>query len=137
MNTSKVFDKDRIFVYRNLHKNLFSLRRNGKVFAHSNVVFLSDVIFKVSENRRLVVLSTGRKNVHAGASGVKFCLNREEILAKMLGLGNSTPIVKVHYNPYKFDSFVNSKNVYQKLSGADHVLLTPDGVWAFNPRLKP
>lgn len=64
----------RVFVYRNLRKQCFSIKalegpRKGRVIAHRHFVDLTDVTFKVSEAGRQRVLKTGQKNVHAGLVG--------------------------------------------------------------------
>lgn len=62
----------KVFVYWNLHKNLWSVKslegfHKGKVIARLSSVNLKNCIFKVSEAGRQRVLQT--KNVHAGVVG--------------------------------------------------------------------
>lgn len=59
----------RVYVYWNLHKNMYSVREHGIVQAHVDAVQLRDVTFAVSEAGRRRVLREGRKNVHAGLRG--------------------------------------------------------------------
>jgi hypothetical protein len=64
----------KVFVYRNLRKNCFSIKalegpNKGRVVAHRSFVDLTAVTFKVSEAGRQRVLRTGQKNVHAGLVG--------------------------------------------------------------------
>lgn len=56
-------------VYRNLHKNCWSIRQQGKVKAHTPYVCLESVQLKVSEPGRQRVLREKRKNVHAYVVG--------------------------------------------------------------------
>lgn len=62
----------RVFVYRNLHNDCFSVRSvdTGRVIAHVKSVQVSDARFIVSEAGRQRVLREKRKNVHAGVEGV-------------------------------------------------------------------
>ena len=62
---------DKVFVYWNLHKNLFSVKnvKTGKVVAHMDQLFIEEAEFKVSEAGRQRVLKERRKNVHAGVQG--------------------------------------------------------------------
>lgn len=60
-------------VYRNLHKNCYSIMArvaNGwRVVAHAESVGLHGVTFKVSQAGRNRVLASGKKEVHAFACG--------------------------------------------------------------------
>lgn len=88
----------KVFVYRNLHKQCFSVKAldgpmKGKVVARLNKLVLTHCEFKVSKAGRKRVLEKKQKNVHAGVVGLwtkleTFDLNQE-----------------VTYNPYKFDQF--------------------------------
>jgi hypothetical protein len=89
----------RVFVYFNLHKKLFSIKamegaNRGRVVAHSDEVFLTDAVFKVSEAGRQRVLRERRKNVHAG------------VLGQWQQPNEGGYPVRVTYNPYKYSSFV-------------------------------
>ena len=90
----------KVYVYYNLHRKCWSLRcrepghpQYGRVIAHRDRVYLTDVEFKVSEAGRQRVLREGRKNVHAGVVG--------RLATDCNHLGN-----QVTYNPYQYDSFV-------------------------------
>lgn len=100
----------KVFVYFNLHKKLFSVRDQltGLVVDHTNHITLRDVVFKVSEAGRLRVLREKRKNVHAGILG--YVTDNDETLTE-----------RAFYNPYKYDSFVDANG--QKLSKASIVAL--------------
>lgn len=104
----------KVFVYFNLHKKLFSVRDHitGIVVGHTNMIALENVTFKVSEAGRQRVLREKRKNVHAG------------VLGTVKELPVPPPEFSAFYNPYKYDSFVG---VYeQKLSTASLVVLHKD-----------
>ena len=63
--------KEKVFIYFNLHKKVFSVRsmKSGIVIAYVTEIELDNAIFKVSEKGRQKVLSERRKNVHAGIVG--------------------------------------------------------------------
>tara|TARA_Y100001937_G_scaffold125523_2_gene192553 strand:- start:11667 stop:12041 length:375 start_codon:yes stop_codon:yes gene_type:complete len=81
-------------VYKNLHKDCWSIQQNGLVKAHSDEINLFDCKFLVNEKDRQRVIKTNRKNVHAFVVGhiwdTPFDLSRQ-----------------VKYNPY------NNKYFYE------------------------
>jgi hypothetical protein len=90
----------RVFVYRNLRKQCFSIKalegpRKGRVIAHRHFVDLTDVTFKVSEAGRQRVLRTGHKNVHAGLVG-----QWDDTLVP-----HAEPLHAVRYNPRESGEF--------------------------------
>jgi predicted nucleotide-binding protein len=89
-------------VYKNLHKDCYSIRQRGKVIAHVKNIKLKDVTFKVSEAGRKRVLESGQKNVHAVIRG--YVSRRTELNAEL-----ETSSCSVTYNPYKFKTFVDSE----------------------------
>lgn len=91
---------ERVFVYRNLHRALFSVRAlsgpdAGRVIAHLAEVSLRDAEFRVSEAGRQKVLTERRKNVHAGVAG---CFAAERLVRTGGGRG-------ISYDPYKAATF--------------------------------
>lgn len=87
----------KVFVYRNLHKNCFSVKalegpQKGRVIMRVHELCLSSAKFKVSEAGRNRVLKEKQKNVHAGIVGHLCDMN--------LQLTN-----EVTYNPYKSNTF--------------------------------
>lgn len=107
----------KVFVYFNLHKKVFSVKalegpQKGRVVAHRDRVFLTDVVFKVSEAGRQRVLREQRKNVHAGVVGQW----TDEYVSSIYG-GKS-----VTYNPYKYRTFV-FKNTETPIHSAHFALL--------------
>ena len=94
----------KVDVYRNLHKNCWSVRSRerhdyGKVVAHTNSLVLNDAKFVVSQAGRNRVLKEKKKNVHAGLSG--YYVDRVPVPAVSFD---------VTYNPYKYDSFVDTED---------------------------
>lgn len=134
IETNTHFDKNRVFVYKNLHKDTYSLRTNGRVFRHSDWVMLSDVKFKVSETLRQKVIAERQKNIHAGPLGAGWSTDVYEIRTRLLVVEKD--LQEIYYNPYKTDSFVLKDNHDVRLSGASEVFLTPAGVYAWKPVLK-
>lgn len=123
----------KVFVYKNLKKkswtgeewvNCYSIKncKTKKVEDWQPFVVLKDATFKVSEAGRQRVLREKRKNVHAGILGER----------KFGGWDPSSPFLdedRVMYNPYKNETFVNSKG--QEIISADLVILSPKGVFAY------
>jgi len=89
----------KVFVYRNLRENCWSLRslETGRVIAHAHNLNLDNVEFCVSEPGRQRVLREKRKNVHAGIKGVVRQSAQPHLLASLQA---------VTYNPYKAPTFV-------------------------------
>lgn len=92
----------KVFVYFNLHKNLWSVRAlegpcRGKVIAHRASLMLRDCVFKVSEAGRQRVLRERCKNVHAGVVGTLW----DEAVP-----GDVCCREGVTYNPYLYSTFV-------------------------------
>ena len=90
-------DKSRpVFVYKNLHKDCWSIRQDGLVKAHATAVSLWDCHFRVNKKGREKVLEQKCKNVHAGIKGF---------------IDTANPPIRsgiyVTYNPYKYESFVD------------------------------
>ena len=91
----------RVDVYYNLHKHCWSVRHKGKVVAHLDEVFLTDVEFVVQPAGRAKVISEGRKNVHAFARGTW-----HPKMPEYFDLYYFT--TDVSYNPFKADTFMAS-----------------------------
>lgn len=111
----------RVFVYRNLHKKCLSVRnvKTGLVIAHVDTISLRDCKFKVSQKGRQRVLKEKRKNVHAGVEGNWV----QEIVTPDL-----LKCVKIVYNPYKYDSFVEQKTL-SPVVYAETALVTVNGTF--------
>ena len=90
---------DRIEVYRNLHKDCFSIRKNGRVVKHlfnDEKLDMEDVKFAVQPAGRVKVLRERKKNVHAFVRGT--------YISKGLAAWQSV----ASYNPYKYGHFFTS-----------------------------
>ena len=102
---------DKVFVYKNIKRNCWSIKRDGLVKQHANVVWLKDVTFKVSEAGRLRVLREGRKNVHAGLQGtlVEYC-DGDSPEDQRIECTLEVPYHTIRYDPYDAATFIDSKD---------------------------
>ena len=91
----KIDYSKKVFVYKNLHKDCWSIRQDGLVKAHTEEVRMWDCAFQVNAKGRQKVLDEQRKNVHAGIKG--YIDNDQQVPSG----------VEVTYNPYKYNSFVD------------------------------
>lgn len=122
--------KMQVDVYRNLHKNIWSIRdrQTGKVIDHQQVVHILDAKFVVQPSGRAKVLREGRKNVHAFVRGTFVPKDVFAILTlqhdfphKWIGKGK-----QVWYNPYKSDKF-RFEETLETVDKAKFVLLGREG----------
>ena len=117
-----------VYVYKNLHKDCWSIKQHGLVKAHipkNHAIGLWDCYFHVDVKGREKVLREKRKNVHAFVKG--FLQDAENVSRNPQVI---TREVEVTYNPYKYETFVDKKDesfVYY----ADEVLLTHNKVTAY------
>ena len=109
-------------VYRNLNKEgvWYSIRQEGRVIGHADVISLKDVKFHVGVKGNARVKKTGRKNVHAWADGYLTNYAFARIGKKM---------TKVFYNPKENKSFVDKGG--KKISKARTCVLYSGGVIAY------
>ena len=96
----------RVEVYRNLHKNCFSVRalsgeNKGRVIDHVQSIMLKDATFAVQPAGRERVLREQRKNFHAFVRGT--------ITDQPIQHG-----VPVRYNPYLNNAFVIYDGIIRK-----------------------
>lgn len=129
----------KVRVYKNLHRNRFSIIAmegpdKGKVVGHAADVLLMDADFRVSEAGRQRVIREGRKNVHAFVEGE---------LASVIGFDSYEgracfPTVSTYsasmwdatrnisspfsYNPYKAGYFADASG--RKMLTAHEVILS-------------
>lgn len=87
-----IFDKP-VLVYKNLHKDCWSIKQNGLVVAYSTNLCLQNCTMKISEKSRQKVISERKKNVHAYISGYI--------------TDNISCELPLYYNPYQTPTFVN------------------------------
>jgi len=124
---SKGHGGKRLYIYKNLHLNLFSVRCEGKVIDHRDEIVLEDARFLVGQKGRERVIREKRKNVHAGVSG--FWAEEWEANPE-IHMNSYTPH-KVSYNPYKNETFVLTEN-YTTINEAHFVKLDiSSGMFAF------
>jgi len=105
-------------VYRNLHRNCWSVRYNGRVINHTDSVDLKDAKLVVQPAGRARVLRENRKNVHAYIQGTVTLLSNDRY--------NNIPKQQITYNPYKYDSFV-LVDTEQPVTYANNIRLTENG----------
>lgn len=115
----------RVFVYWNLHRNLWSVKAlegpdKGRVVLRSNEVFLAHAEGKVSEAGRQRVLREKKKNVHAGIVGDLVWDNLALHKKLIKSVGDT-----ITYNPYRYESFVHTVDT-SKYEGSAYALLTAD-----------
>jgi hypothetical protein len=119
----------KVYVYFNLHKLLFSLKalsglQKGRVVQHSPCVTLENVTFRVGEGGRLRVLREKRKNVHAGVAGTLVSCERLSNIPE--------GAIKVSYNPYKFGYFFRVEDE-SPISFAKKVYLQDKKIYVLEP----
>lgn len=109
----------RVRVYRNLHKDCFSVKcmKTGLVIAHVKEITLKDATFPVSKAGRARVLKEKRKNVHAFVQGI--------VDNNALVFGNT----RICYNPYKKGYFFYCSNG-REIKKANAVLVDLKGLLA-------
>lgn len=102
-------------VYRNLHRNCYSVRAHGSVIGYVSDVTLLDPRFVVQPAGRDRVRLTGHKNVHAMVRGIV-----------LPGAARRVPetATEVRYDPYRFDTFVTTAG--DSVTTAARVTLTQD-----------
>ena len=61
----KIDRSRKVFVYKNLHKNCWSVRQDGLVKAHAKCLYMWDCLFQVNQKGRERVIKEKQKNVHA------------------------------------------------------------------------
>ena len=96
----------KIEVYRNLHKDCWSVRQKGIVRFHCNLIKMHICEFIVQPAGRAKVLREKKKNVHAFIRGYLWEDKHHDTLAK-LDQKNCFIWDDIHYNPYKADTFVD------------------------------
>lgn len=102
----------KVRVYRNLHKNCYSVKQDGLVRCHTDHVTLRDCKFIVSKAGQKRVRDEKKKNAHAFVEGY-VCATRKA--DKIVDGAKSDAEVdagksdwqKAYYNPYTCDTFIN------------------------------
>ena len=104
LRTGKLNHGDRVEVYRNLHNNTFSIRRDGKVVKHLEnwmTLYLQDVKFAVQPAGREKVRREGKNNVHAYVRGTVIKAEEHHLKETF----KEKCVEWVTYNPYQDDTF--------------------------------
>lgn len=102
-------------VYRNLHKDCWSVRQGNKVRCHTPYVALEDCTFPVSEKTRQRVITEKKKYVHAMVKGTP-CDPMK--IPHQPDLSLPTLAHPISYNPYKLGYFYWVKNETEIKSAA-------------------
>jgi hypothetical protein len=125
-------------VYRNLHKDCFSVKQDGLVRCHADNVTLFNVEFIVSKAGQRRVRDEKKKNVHAFVEG--FVVDTREADNYVDGNWSDEQIENgfthwqcAYYNPYECDGFMNTtteevyaRAFYADLSNLDKVIYVFD-----------
>ena len=111
----------RVRVYKNLHKDTFSIKdwesrsaTYNKVVGYSQNIALTNATFIVSQKGRERVLQEQTKNVHAYVQGDYLPFEYEWLYWADLDLNWE----QVTYNPYKSDTFFTLKDNHPITSSA-------------------
>jgi hypothetical protein len=98
----------KVFIYKNLHKDCWSIKQDGLVKAHSDKdpINLYSASMYVNSKGRQRVLREKRKNVHAGIKGYLSHPDPSFESWDDIGWWEMSPIT---YNPYKYKSFVDKR----------------------------
>lgn len=112
-----------VHVYRNLHKDCWSIKQGGLVKAHTDEVLLNEPKFVVLSKGRQKVIKQRRKIVHAWLSGIMhenpFSVHE----------GETKTWHMITYDPYKYKSFV-AKADLQPITKAKQAWMVCSNVWA-------
>ncbi len=136
----------KVFIYRNLHKNCWSIRYDGVVVAHTPAAFVWGGEFSVSEAGNERVRKEKRKNVHAYVVCEidDLWISADARIMKGIGLekhtnsvldslGRTAP-VKVRYRPYKKKHFegvdVRASNAATKAKRKEDPEAEASEIWA-------
>lgn len=127
----KIDKSESVEVYRNLHKDCYSIKQNGLVKGHAYELTMLNCTFHVSETGRDRVRSKKRKEVHAWVKGT---------LTDHVDLDSCNPTFdqKVHYDPYLHDEFVSLVGEkigsdqwvrFVPIKNAKSIVFLPHGMW--------
>ena len=106
-------------VYRNLHKNLMSVRQNGIVKCHAKDVVLENATFIVGQKGRERVLLERRKNVHAYIKGTVIDARKTDCLLPF-------EWSEAYYNPYTCQHWVSLDDGRREIECAEFVDICSD-----------
>lgn len=100
MTTSK--NRAKYYIYRNLHKDCFSVKYRGLVIGHYKNLIAEHVEFKVSQVGRENVLREKKKQVHAYV----VCKSFKAAGSMLEDMTEHFIYKEVYYNPYKCSQFM-------------------------------
>ena len=112
--------KARYYLYRNLHKNMFSIKYKQKVIDRNNFQVMKDIVFVISKKGQDRVRLEKRKNVHSTVSG--FLVNKDDIEM------SNYDLVELYYNPYTTDTFI-VKSTGEAITKTEYVLAKENRIY--------
>ena len=115
----KLDTNKKLQVYRNLHKNCYSVQQSGKVVAHVDSITLCFADFLVANAGTFKGLKDWQKE--RACKGKRLSTPPAMASGRLIRESNKSGVAK--YNPFKFDSFVDVSNE-SGLKSADVVELT-------------
>lgn len=118
-------------VYRNLHRDDWSVRESGRVVAHRKAVIVRDPQFVVQPAGRERVLRERRKNVHAFVRGEVVNSLPLLVAAGFVDLDHQG-LAFATYNPYLAPYFTDVVTG-ARLDSATWAVLTTDGRLRYLP----
>ena len=95
----------KVFVYKNLHRDCWSIKQGGLVKAHATELYLWDCAFQVNKKGRERVLAEKRKNVHAYIIGYL----SDWVMGSWDAINPPDIQERVSYNPYLHETFVRTE----------------------------
>ena len=117
-------------VYRNLHRNCYSIKQDGLVKAHATTLKLNDCTFHVNEKSRNRIRKTRKKEVHAWVKGKLQPLTLDRMSKMTKDWFN-----RIYYNPMHDDGFVTRTETspigatFCQIIKTNSVNFTPDGIF--------
>ena len=105
----EIDETKKVFVYKNLHKDCWSIKQGGLVKAHALHLTLYETHFKVNKKGRDKVLREKKKNVHAGICGYISHPHPSYATWDEWDDGEAD-LLEITYDPYKYRSFVKVAN---------------------------
>ena len=121
----KIDHERKVRVYKNLHKDCYSIKQDGLVKAHATELYLFDCAFQVNKKGRERVLVEKRKNVHAYIVG--YLING--VMGSWDAIVPPETQERVKYNPYLHETFVRTETKAPTFS-ALHVRADETGLTA-------
>lgn len=115
---------DKVAVYKNLHKNCFSVQnvKTGLVVAYADCITLVDVTFKVNQKGRARVRFEGRKNVHAFVVGTY-----QPDYEFNLEADSSVVTYNPYYPPLEDTGYFYDKQTFEPVHSAKEVTFLASG----------